>query len=574
MKLNEVECIDDLALVLGVKASSLTYFAYFIPEIKKYSKFTINKKGGGLRIIFSPTKGLKDIQHVIYKALIPYYNPKNNVHGYVKGKGIISNANVHKNMRWIGRVDIQSYYPSINIRRIIGLFQSRPFYFPKKIAILLAHLCTHLNQLPQGAPTSPILSNLIVRRLDSKLAVLAKNCRCFYSRYADDIFISTNMKTYPKDILSYDTRDGTILLGEEIKQIFTNEDFKINISKLSLKNKSQRQMVTGVIVNQGLNVPREYIREIRAMLYLWKKYDLHKAENIWREKFDNRNRINLETPRFRWVLRGKLAHLAFVKGKTDAVYKNYAKRLSDLDKNFMPGSIVLESHMTDEVAIFTEGETDVIHLKTALKYLQKNGEYTDINFIFPENKKGSGDKDLEKYCNLMSKNRVNHLLICLFDRDVIDIVSKMKTADKDYKDHGNNVFSLVIPKPSFRNNEGICIECYYQDDDLLREDAKGRRIYLQQEFDIKGFHKKENHVMYRYPKKMPLIIDFNVMSTDKKENIALSKKDFAKNIERGDTLFDNVNFLEFKKIFDLVLEIRQSFLSQQKSLPCENLSIG
>ena len=155
-----------------------------------------------------------------------------------------------------------------------------------------------------------------------------------------------------------------------------------------MKNKSRRQVVTGIIVNEIKNVPKEYIREVRAMLYSWEKYGLDKAEVYWRTKVDKRNRATDLLPRFRWVVRGKIAHIAAVKGKIDPVYLQYAKRLAKLDTNYSLDTKAIASSIASEIRIFVEGKTDTLHLSSALEYFHSNGEFTNIKLIFPENKNG------------------------------------------------------------------------------------------------------------------------------------------------------------------------------------------
>ncbi len=559
MTLSTVKTASDLAKLLDVKPTSLTYFAYIIPSNKKYSSFSINKKGGGSRKINSPTRGLKNIQRKLYKEIELFYSPRSCVHGYIKEKSIVTNAYAHKNQRWLGRIDIKSFYPSIHTGRVIGLFRSQPFNLPRDIAVLLAKICTHENELPQGAPTSPVISNLIARGVDSQFGVLARENKCYYTRYADDIFISTNQRVYPAEILSHN-KDGTTQLGEAAKQVFKDVGFEVNPSKLSLKDKSRRQIVTGIVVNESPNTPKEYVREIRTMLYVWERYGLTSAESHWRSKIDNKNRGNPAPPSFSGVLKGKLSHLAAVKGRADPVYLKFAKRLAKLDENFSIDPKTIVSAIANEIRVFVEGKTDILHLEAALAYFHSKGEYDQIKIVFPDNKNGEGDDALSKLCKSLSSSSQNKLTICVFDSDNPKFAKEMKGSATDYKDHGNNVFSLVIPTPSFRKNNEACIEYYYQDEDLMLKDENGRRIYLRSEFDEKnGTHRTETGVVCLHPKKKTLIVDSDVIDVAQKKNIAMAKCEFAKNIKEAIKPFDGVNFDEFSKVFETIQKLHAEY---------------
>lgn len=570
MTLSDIRSINDLSKLLEVEVRLITYYAY--SKSKKYKTFTIAKKSGGVRVISSPVKGLKEIQHKIYNALKPFYSPRNCVHGYVskdivKNRSIVSNAGVHENQRWLGKVDIKNFYPSIHTGRIIGLFKSSPLNLPHELALILAKLCTYQNQLPQGAPPSPILSNLVARSIDSKLTALARKNRCYYSRYADDIFISTNQRVFPNNILFYD-RNGLVSIGYELENIFKIVDFEINLSKVSLKNKSKRQIVTGIVVNDIKNVPREHIREIRAMLYSWKKYGLDKAEKHWQENVDKVNRVAQASSSFKLAVRGKIEHIAAVKGKLDDIYLKYAKKLAKLDKDYRLSTSF--TNQINQVCVFTEGKTDASHLNAALTYFHAREEFLDIKLVFAKNKKGEGDQSLKSLIEYLPSTKQHKVTIGLFDHDNPEIIKSMKGSNTDFKDHGNNVFSIVIPIPSFRKDmEHICIEHYYKNEDLLKEDDKSRRLYLKEEFDPKnGVHNSKKctvNIRMKGKGKGNLIVDSDVIDSLKKENVALSKMAFAEYIKDRKPPFHEVDFSEFKVIFNIIKEIQENYIDYYNS---------
>lgn len=162
--------------------------------------------------------------------------------------------------------------------------------------------------------------------MDSQLRLLAKDCRCTYTRYADDITFSTNLTNLPKQLLYKDTLESTskIVLGEKLVSIIQGNGFNPNESKTRLQHKSQRQEVTGLTVNQFPNVKREYIRKISSMLQVWDKFGLESAQQKYIEMRSKELGIaKEEIPPFQEVLRGKINFLGMVRGKDNEIYRKY-----------------------------------------------------------------------------------------------------------------------------------------------------------------------------------------------------------------------------------------------------------
>ena len=148
--------------------------------------FTIPKASGEKRTIAVPPPVLMAWQRRFCEYLTASYVPKPSVHGFTKGRSICSNASEHVGRRLILNIDLRDFFPSIHFGRVRGLFASHPFNFSNVVASTLAQLCTREGELLQGAPTSPIISNLICRRLDTDLWRLTRSLGCKYTRYADD----------------------------------------------------------------------------------------------------------------------------------------------------------------------------------------------------------------------------------------------------------------------------------------------------------------------------------------------------------------------------------------------------
>ena len=236
---------------------------------KKYLFFDIKKKNGGFRSIKAPRGGLRALQYKLAPILSHFYKQRNSVHGFVEGRSIVSNAKMHKRKRYVFNVDLKDYYGTINFGRIRGLFKANPFKLGHKAATVLAQICVFENSLPQGAPTSPVLSNFIASNLDRKLANLARRYKLTYTRYADDITFSSNNRNFPEAIGFYEGDNpitGSCYAGRALEETIESSGFELNHDKTRLQIRGVRQDVTGLTVNEFPNVRRTYIRDIRAFI--------------------------------------------------------------------------------------------------------------------------------------------------------------------------------------------------------------------------------------------------------------------------------------------------------------------
>jgi len=208
-----------------------------------------------------------------------------------------------------------------------------PYNLPPKVATILAQICCFNNELPQGAPTSPVISNMICAKLDGELIRLAKKNKCSYSRYADDITFSTKLKKFPYQlaIVKHKQDEKIIKIGKNLEEIITENGFKINNKKVYLFDSSYSQKVTGITVNKSPNLPRKFIRQVRAMLYSWGKHGLQNAEDEYLEKYNKKQR-NPERPdpSFKKVVEGKINYIRMVKGSKDIVFKKLANKYYNL----------------------------------------------------------------------------------------------------------------------------------------------------------------------------------------------------------------------------------------------------
>jgi RNA-directed DNA polymerase len=321
----DLKTARDVASLLEVSYEKLTYHLHRFPKDRKYAEFSVRKKSGGTRTISAPVTALKILQRKLSQVLYSIYNHKNPVHGFVVTRSIVTNAKQHLHRRFVLNVDLQDFFGSIHFGRVRGIFMSPPYKCSKEVATVLAQICCHDGKLPQGAPTSPIVSNMICVRMDKELRDLAYEFNCTYTRYADDITFSTNLSNFPEAIASiHPEHPEVIILGERLLSLIQNNGFQINDRKVRLQHKSKRQEVTGLTVNQFPNVKRSYVREISSMLYVWDKFGLKSAQTRYMEKRSKELQIpEGKVPPFRAVLRGKINFLGMVRGKDDNIYRKY-----------------------------------------------------------------------------------------------------------------------------------------------------------------------------------------------------------------------------------------------------------
>ncbi|MBX2977146.1 MAG: trypsin-like peptidase domain-containing protein [Ignavibacteriaceae bacterium] len=337
MKLKEfqkIETSEDLAKIFGMSYKELSKIIYKLPFEYRYTYFEISKKNGTKRLISKPNKKLKQIQNKLSETLYSIYKPRPSVHGFVKQRSVISGAEKHLNKQSILNIDLENFFDSIHYGRIKYLFMAHPFNCNETIATILAHIFCHENKLPQGASSSPILTNMICYKLDKELQNLAKHCNATYTRYADDITFSftTNKKKISKQIVE-DTEVLTI--SPVLQQIIENNGFKINYNKVHLYKKNQRMLVTGIKVNEFTNVQRKYISKIRSMLYSWEEHGYINAKKEFESKYlTERHRVFSSLPEYRNVIRGKLNYLKMVRSKRDVLYIKYAKWFNKLVDEF------------------------------------------------------------------------------------------------------------------------------------------------------------------------------------------------------------------------------------------------
>jgi RNA-directed DNA polymerase len=375
-KLAQTRDLSELARLLGYRPSGLSYILHKIPDTDKYHTFTIPKKNGGEREISAPQPRLKTLQRrlasLLQQCFEEAYGEKTHgralSHGFRRKHSIISNACNHRNRRHVFNIDLSDFFPSINFGRVRGFFiKSNDFELNPKVATVIAQIACHNNELPQGSPLSPVLSNLIGHLLDIRLVRLAKKAKCSYSRYADDITFSTRAKEFPA-ALAQKEASGEWIPGAKLVSAVERAGFRINPRKVSMQYQTQRQMVTGLVVNRKVNVRAEYYRQARAMCdALFRTGQFHIGTQMrWGQPESSPTPVAGTVNR----LRGVLDHIYDVKLHHDR------RDLKDR-KNAPTGIVKLfgrflhfdRFHSLVRPLILCEGKSDSIYLRCALRAL-------------------------------------------------------------------------------------------------------------------------------------------------------------------------------------------------------------
>jgi RNA-directed DNA polymerase len=538
IKLKAASTLNDIAVLLGVKPASLAFVLYKIPDASKYTTFSIRKKNGGTRQISAPEPRLKLIQRRLARLLTKCELDVEGIlkvkpqcvlaHGFKPSFSIQTNAVNHRAQRWVLNADLQEFFPSINFGRVYGFFVKNQHYLlNKKVATVIAQIACHENELPQGSPCSPVLSNMIAHMLDIRLNELASGKGCTYTRYADDLTFSTSEKTFPAAIAKRDPANiHRWLAGSSLTKRITRAGFAINSAKTRVQYRDSRQDATGLVINERVNVKSEYYRLARAMCWqlVTKGSGYLKVDGV-------------STPIDTKKIRGMLAFIYHVKRWDDdrrkvpseeierrAYYRVYADFL-----NYV--SFFGQPHTT----LVCEGKTDNVYIRCALRALAAhypslaNVKGKKTNFLvqlFKFTKTANQVQGLSggasQLSNLLSdyrkriqkfKGTPQHPTILIVDNDsgpeklFKHLSSLLKT-----KVDGSDLFYFVyenlyvVPVPKVRG-AFTAMEQLFENTvldekldgrtlDLTNKEADGKKFYSKNEFSIEIVQKKQASIKF------------------------------------------------------------------------------
>lgn len=496
--------LTELAYLLRVQPKTLSYNIYIIDKnatvTKKYSEFDIPKKGGGTRTILAPNKNLKYIQSQLSKVLyscIEEINENKGIkgslsYGYRKGSSIFNNANVHKKKRFVFNIDLKNYFDAFNFGRVRGFFiKNKNFNLEESVATVIAQIACHNNVLPQGSPVSPVISNLIGHILDIRLAKLASDSNCSYSRYCDDITFSTNEKIFPKSIAYSD--NNTWHPSKKLVDIISRSGFEINMRKVRMSFFYSQQQVTGLTVNQKVNTTRVYRDTVRSLVHnLCVNGDFEFRGDFKKDKIKEDKKLDSLQGMLNYIARIEYQELRCNK-ENKRFYPN-VNNLSKSEKTFRDYVLFRYFFNPEKVTIFGEGKTDKSHLMHYLRYRAEVNSITNkpipanfqdwrdiklLNFesrIFDVISKSGGTGDIKKliseytkYCKKFYKSDNQNPVIILVDDDdgSSELLAKVEGVKKknlqgvvrqSFYHIGYNLYLVFLPRI---NSTDTDIESFY-----------------------------------------------------------------------------------------------------------------
>lgn len=247
---------EHLCLLLGYK-DEYVFAASNSPSFF-YRNYEIPKKNGGVRKISEPLPSLKEIQRWILDNILAPIDISVYAKAYVKKKSIKENAKFHKRQEVVLSLDVEKFFDSITSDKIYNLFSD--LGYKEDVVVMLTNLCCLNGCLPQGAPTSPMLSNIILKDFDNIVGKFTNEKKIRYTRYADDMTFSGDFS--PGQIISF------------VKKNLYQLGLKLNEGKTRTRRKGQRQEVTGIVVNEKMQLPKSVRKKIRQEIYYIRKFGL------------------------------------------------------------------------------------------------------------------------------------------------------------------------------------------------------------------------------------------------------------------------------------------------------------
>lgn len=297
---------DHLALLLGREHAHL---ASLINSTRShYRTFKIRKRSGGRRLITAPYPSLLECQRWILKNILESIRVHRNAYGFIQNRSIVDNAKCHLNKKEMIKIDIEEFFPSFGIGKLIKFFMA--LGYARNVAFYLSSICSLNEKLPQGAATSPYLSNIFCLRMDKRISAFARNNSIKYTRYADDITFSG--ERVPKKAISF------------VSHVLADEGLKINFKKTKILGEKDRKYVTGIdVTERNLRLKRTYKREIFQELYYIEKFGF--LSHVSHTKLKNDAYLN--------SILGKISFIASVEGNSDKL-KKYHKMIRDLIRRY------------------------------------------------------------------------------------------------------------------------------------------------------------------------------------------------------------------------------------------------
>ncbi|MFC1849037.1 reverse transcriptase domain-containing protein [candidate division CSSED10-310 bacterium] len=337
----------EIAAAMNISVGELRFLAFARKTSKcsHYKRFTIPKKSGGQRLISAPMPRLKQAQLWILENILDKIPVHESAHGFLKGRSIVSNADPHVGAAVLINLDLKDFFPTVTYPRVKGLFRS--LGYSEQVATILGLLCTEpevdevlcngetyyvtksARHLPQGAPSSPMITNLICRRLDKRLLKTSQELGFTYTRYADDLSFSGSGNV--------DREIGKLI--RTVNNIIKHEGFLVHPAKTRILRTGRKQEVTGIVVNHKRAVDRKNLRRLRATLFQIEKDGLQgkswrNSKNVIESIQGYANFVSMVDVEKGLALKQKIEKIKEKTGFVQPKYKRYPKKVpSWIQKN-------------------------------------------------------------------------------------------------------------------------------------------------------------------------------------------------------------------------------------------------
>lgn len=381
--LKAVKSLRQLAPLLGLKPAVLAMQLYTKDKRTAwYTSFDIKKRYGGVRTINAPEMHLKMIQSRLSKMLqdcdaeIHALKGRKEgpdhpgiAHGFKRYHTIMTNGREHVRKRFVFNVDLEDFFGSFHFGRVRAFFEkNKDFKLDPKIAEILAHIVCYKGGVPQGSPCSPVISNLIAGGMDTRLAALARDHGLTYTRYADDLTFSTNLKEFPAEVAERSPGTHDWIPGKSLVRIVSQSGFSFNSQKTRMQYRDSRQEVTGLTVNAKINVGASYRYRTRAMVdrlfatgsFSFDSYYIDATGARVEEKAVGSLR----------QLLGRLTHIDQVDRFNEALREKHGLPKLGGDgrlKLFRDFLYYFNFYAVEQPVIVCEGKTDNVYLRCAIK---------------------------------------------------------------------------------------------------------------------------------------------------------------------------------------------------------------
>jgi RNA-directed DNA polymerase len=296
---------SNLSALVGYKKSYLKRAVFFTDFF--YREFKVKKYNGAIRIISEPLPSLKEIQSWVLENILYKCNVSRYAKAYVKDRNIVENVKYHKGQDVVLKLDIQNFFPSIRLPQVVQIFSD--LGYSALLSSLLAKLCCRRESLPQGAPTSPTISNIHLYVFDEALSKFCSQRAIRYTRYADDLSFSFRKDQLPAEIIAF------------VEQTLLPLNLYLNEEKTKIFKPSQRQVITGVVVNEKVQLPRIYRKKIRQEIHYINKFGLS----------DHLKRTNNIKANYIQHLAGKISYALYVNPMDSEMlrFKKFIQRLKE-----------------------------------------------------------------------------------------------------------------------------------------------------------------------------------------------------------------------------------------------------